>query len=676
MKMAASRKKPAQGLQLDEIFLESTQDQAGFWSDEAAGNRPLASRREIGDQPPVNIRPANDEGRRARTGRRPAPEFLGSRLFWTAAAASLVLCLAFAMLMGFANGPRLAALIRGPGQFSGFWAALAVIAALPWMFALSAHRQAVNQDMLRRVMQATQRMYEPNAVAENAGRRINASFDMMFAEIDARMAELDAKSAQLASQIAAAMHDSTEAADVNIANMRSIVEASDVQREGLQRAGMMISTEILPVIAKLETTVLSLDTVSQSAGGILESLGSRLQQSTHELRSVLDGFNNANHTIAPEIERRMVKFEASIGRLPEQLEATIGRLSPMSETIADAAMLSTANIEVIDQLTKDINLALEQSRTMFGSVATTTTGLFQEAVDAHVRQFREMIGAVVAEEAARVSGLSQEMDHLAGAAIAAVDKLQQPVALVTAAADQALANVNESMASLDQRIEANLRSCVAELNDAAARIVSSVNREVEASTMSLQTKLAAGSTDLMQRVNTDTARFETLIGETAERISGRISLALKDLPTVLAQRVETEIAKVDGSLKGSVHSLSDQMRQIVDAVPNRLTSLTHETLQALESNMERSFEDIALRSEGLNDQFRKTALETTESVLESYVDFIYLSVERFRNELDGVNESFTRDLEKTLRPLAQGRPIDTMARALETTGDEVPPDQR
>ena len=121
--------------------------------------------------------------------------------------------------------------------------------------------------------------------------------------------------------------------------------------EALQRTGMMISTEILPVIAKLETTVLSLDSVSQSAGSVLDSLGSRLQQSTQELRLCLDGFNNANHTIAPEIERRMVKFEASIGRLPEQLEATIGRLTPMSETIADAAMLSTANIEVIDQLT-------------------------------------------------------------------------------------------------------------------------------------------------------------------------------------------------------------------------------------------------------------------------------------------------------------------------------------
>jgi hypothetical protein len=676
MKMTASRRKSAQGKQLDEIFLESAQDQAGFWSDEAAGTRPLSSRRDIGDMASVSNRPANDDGSRTRAGRRTGTEFVGSRHFWTAFATSIALCLLFAMLMGFANGPRLAALIRGPGQFAGFWAALAVIAALPWMFALSAHRQAVNQDMIRRVMLATQRLFEPNAVAENATRRINDSFDQMFADIDARMAMLDTRSAQLADQIASAMHHSTEAADANISNMRSIVDASEVQREALQRTGMMISTEILPVIARLESTLLSLDSVSQSANGILDSLGSRLQQTTQELKLVLDAFNNANHTIAPEIERRMVKFEASIGRLPEQLEVTIGRLSPMSETIADAAMLSTANIEVIDQLTKDINLALEQSRGMFGSVAAATTSLFEEAVEAHVRQFREIIGHVVAEEAARVTGLSQELDHLAVAAAAAVDKLQQPVALVTAAADQALANVNESMAALDQRIETNMRSCVAELNEAAARIVSTVNREVEASTMSLQTKLAAGSTDLMHRVNADTARFENLIGETAERISGRIGLALNDLPTVLAQRVESEIARVDGSLKVSIHSLSDQMRQIVDAVPGRLTALTHETLQALESNVERSFEDIALRSESLNKRFHKTATETTETVLESYVDFIYLAVERFRSELDGVNASFTSQLEARLRQLSPASQVNDEAPALDVSYKGAPGGQR
>lgn len=263
----------------------------------------------------------------------------------------------------------------------------------------------------------------------------------------------------------------------------------------------------------------------------------------------------------------MLKFEASIAQLPEQLDATIGRLSPLSETIADAAMLSTANIEVIDQLAKDITTALEQSRAVVAGISPATAAMFQGALDTHVAQFRDMAGAVVSEEASRVSSLSHQLEQLAATASAVVDKLQQPVALVTAAADQALTGMSDSMAGLEQRIEANIRSSVAELRDGAERIASAVNRDIEASAMSLQTRIAASSTELMQRVNSDTARFESLIGETAERTSGRLTEALQDLPSVLAQRVETEIAKVDGSLKGTILAISDQMRSAVDSFP-------------------------------------------------------------------------------------------------------------
>lgn len=670
MSMSASRKKNSQGLQLDEIFLDKAQEQAGFWSDEMAA-RPVSSRKDIGEFATARARPANDDVRRPRRATQP---FVGSRHFLLAFAAMLGVGLLFATLTGIASGAGLAGLLRDPARFAAVWAAIAVVAGIPWLVALSAHRQAASNDMLRRILMATQRIYEPNAIADDAGRRINASFDQMFADIDDRMAMLDARSAQLADQIAAAMYRSTEAADANITNMRSIVEASDIQREALQRTGMLISTEILPVIAKLETTVLSLEAVSQNAGGILNAVGGQLQQSTQELRTCLELFNSANHNVAPELERRMLRFEASLAQLPEQLDATIGRLSPLSETVADAAMLSAANIEVIDQLAKDITAALEHSRTVVSAIAPETATMFHEALDTHVAQFRDMAGTVVAQEASRVSALSRQLEELAGTASAVVGKLQQPVTLVTAAADQALASVSESMSGLDQRIEASIRTSIAELQTAAERIVIAVNREVEASAMGLQTRLAASSTELMQRVNSDTARFESLIGETAERTSGRLTEALQDLPSMLAQRVETEIAKVDGSLKGTILAISDQMRSAVDALPGRFNVLTRDTLAELEAGLERSFSEMAERSQGLSEEFRRTASETTDEVLQNYVDFIYLAVERFRSEMEQANRSFASDVAAKLPPLA----IDTeVALSTEASADpaEIPADR-
>ncbi len=666
--MSASRKKTGRGLQLDEVFLDNAQEQAGFWSDDMA-SRPISSRKDIGEFPAGKGRPANDDGRRLRHAAWHTPPFVGSRHFLMAFAAMLVLSLVFATFAGIANGAGLAGLLQDPVRYATFWASIAVIAAVPWLVALSAHRQAASNDMLRRILVATQRIYEPNAVADDAGRRINASFDQMFADIDDRMAHLDARSAQLADQIAAAMYRSTEAADANISNMRNIVEASEVQRDALQRTGMMISTDILPVIARLETTVTSLESVSQNAGSILDTVGGHLRQSTQELKTCLDLFNSANHNVAPELERRMLKFEASIAQLPEQLDATIGRLSPLSETIADAAMLSTANIEVIDQLAKDITTALEQSRAVVAGISPATAAMFQGALDTHVAQFRDMAGAVVSEEASRVSSLSHQLEQLAATASAVVDKLQQPVALVTAAADQALTGMSDSMAGLEQRIEANIRSSVAELRDGAERIVSAVNRDIEASAMSLQTRIAASSTELMQRVNSDTARFESLIGETAERTSGRLTEALQDLPSVLAQRVETEIAKVDGSLKGTILAISDQMRSAVDALPGRFNMITRETLQSLEASLERSFTELIQRSEGLSEQFRRTATETTDEVMQNYVDFIYLAVERFRTEMEQANGSFARELATKLPQIANDSGGDVVAIASPDAGD-------
>lgn len=653
--MTASRKKPARNLQLDDIYLDGAQERSRFWTDEIRNSRPLSSHKDIGEFEAAQARPANDDGRRPAPRHRRGTAFVGSRQFWMALTSSIGIGVLFVLAMGFGNAPALSALFKTPSQYSVFWSLLGLITAMQWMFALSAHRQTVNTDFLRDIMLATQRFHEPSALAEVAGQRVNASFENVFADIDARMALLEEKSAQLANQIEASIHHSAAASELNNANMRGIVEAGEAQREALHRTGMMISTEVMPVISKLESTVMSLEAVSQNAGGILETISGRLQQSTQDMKLCLDGFNGANLTVVPEIEKRMLRFETSIARLPEQLEATIGRLAPMSETIADAALLSTANIEVIDQLTKDISTALDNSRRAFTELSATGAGLFQDAVESHAGRFREMLESIVAEETTRVSGLSREIDLLVDTAAAVVNRLQQPVAEVTGAADKALAGIDESLASFDQRIGANVAASLAELNDMAARVAGSVSHEIETSVLSLQTRLAATSTELMQRVNTDTARFEAIIGETAERSSSRIAAIIKDLPDEVAHRMDGEVSRIDVALKGSLFGLSDQMRQIVDAVPARLSALTQESLQDLQTGLELSFNGVAERSQQLSQDFRRTATETTESVLQGYVDFIFLSVERFRRELEDVNQNFTRGLESTLLPLSNAR---------------------
>lgn len=647
--MASLRRKPAQGTELDRIYLAGAHDREGFWTDEVQASRPISSRKDISELDAV-ARPANDQGQATRRGWT-APPFTGSRPFWMALGGSVLLALLFSMLSASGNGPSLAVRLANPGQHAGFWAALAVSVVAVWMLALSSHRQAVSTDALNRIMRASRRFQEPNALAEDVGHRINTSFEHVFAEIDARMALLDERSAQLARRIEGAIHHSAAAADASTANMQGILDASETQCEALQRTSMMISTEILPVLSKLETMVLSLDAVAQNAGGTLETIGDRLQQSTHALKICLDAFNGANHTVVPDIESRIMRFEAAIGQLPEQLEATIGRLAPMAETVADAAMLSTANVDVIGQLSKDIATALEDSRKTFGNLSATGAALVQDAVEAHARRFREVLEKIVSEEAARVSGLTQELDLLADTAAVVVNRLQQPVAEISSAADRALASVNVSIGALEKKVEASVSARMAELSEVAARLVHDMTRDVETATTGLQTRLAATGTEVMQRFDADASRFEAIIAESAERTSGRIVTAINDLPDALSHRMDAEVSRIDGALRGSLFGLSEQMRQVVDTVPHRLSGVMIETLQSLEHDLQRSYESVAQRSTLLGEQFRETATQTTETVLQSYVDFIFLSTERFRKELEDVNAGFTRELETTLAGL-------------------------
>lgn len=623
------------------------------WSDRVNVQSPIAARQGLEDFDAVSTRPANDHIETPYSEGPMSPPFLGSRYFWMALTATVFFCGLFAVLMGFGTGNAIAALFRSPGQYMPFLVSMIVIAALQWLFALAAHRQSVTNEMWRRMMMlANQQFADPGEKADEANWRLKSSFERLFTELDIRTAALEETATALTIQISSVMQQSSSLADVNIAQMRNIVEATEVQRDALQRSGVLITTEILPVVSKLETTVEALDSLSKNAGGILGTAGANLQRTTRDLQNCLDELGRTHQSISPEVEKRVARFEAALKRLPDQIEAGLTRMTPLSETIADAAMLSTANIGVIEELGKDITASLQRSRNFFSEFSSSSKALLQEAVDAHLQEFRDQLGVVIREETARITVMSREISHLADTATSVVEKLQEPVNLVSGMTAKALSEMQQSVTGLDENIQEHMRLSISQLNDAASQVVRNASREIESATIALQTRLAATSNDIVQRVNLDTTRFENLISEVGDKSSIRIAAALRDVPTSVAQRMEQEIAKVDGSLHTSVASLAEQMRTVVDTMPGRLEALSRDIVKSLEANLERSFESVVERAGLLNEKFRKNAAETSDSVMSSYVDFIYLAVDRFRSEMEDLNSKFSRTLELTRKPQA------------------------
>ena len=663
MKMPAFRKMNSESDADDNLASETHMLRSQRWSERMASYGPLATRRNIDDLNSVSKRPANDDNLRANSKNRLSPHFLGSRYFWAAAGGTLVFCLVFAVMMGFSTSAAILSLFHNPVQYSPFLLSTLVIAAIQWLLAMSAHRQAVNHEMWRRMMSVTQKLNDPGPILDEANRTLTATFDRLASDLDARMTGLDERTAEMSLKIGEIMQRAETSAEINISQMKSIAETADSQRESLQRISATISTEVLPIINKLEGTVISLEATSQGASGVLGALGAQLQQSTRDLQACLDEFNRANHTVAPEIEKRVARFEATINRLPDQIEAALTRLGPMSDTIADAAMLSTANVDVMEQIAKQITGILQNNRRLFSEFSDTNTELFRQTIDTHVERFRELLTNVIAQESTRVSSLARELSTVADTATVLVNRLQQPVTQVSGAADKALAEMNAVLSSMDHKIQASIAARITELNQSASQAVNIVGEEIEAAASALQTLLETGSSDLLQRVGADVCRFEDLIGEAAKQTSERVAAVISELPSEISRRMDTEIARVEGSLKGTVSDLSDQMQGMVDAIPNRLATMTRETVQSLETDMERTFDVVAQRSETLNQQFRKSATETSESVLGNYVDFIFLALERFRSEMEGLDSTSRNGREAGADPATEARAPETSGNA-------------
>jgi len=614
--------------------LSAGQVQAGRWGDEVRLARPLSTRSDLSDFEATSARAANDDAAAASRAQpwRP-PAFVGSRHFWAALVVSAGFSLILALLAGFGSREAVTGLLRDPTQHATFLIAVGVVVALQWVLAFSAHRQLITEGMWRRLLLASQRDHESHSPNEKTLHKTAASIETLFAGIDDRMLAIEERMTQLSQQVGATLQQSSDALDENAHNIRSINEVSEAQREALQRAGVMIMTEVMPVVAHLESATIALESVSQSAGVTLEGVGGRLERSTLEFRHCLEVFSRADFTVVPEIERRMARLEAMISRLPDQLGAAIDRVSPLSDTMTQAAMLSAANVDVLGQCAQDIAANVGGCRDMMREFSASSGEVLRNAVSAHAGQFRELLHEIVQDESTRLAELSRELGHLGDTVVAVLERLRQPVSEVNAVAELALAGMSQSVSDLEDRVRANLNVCIAQMNDTAARIVSSVGRDMEAATTTLQSRIAGNSAELVQRFGADTSRLERAVADATDRTANRVGAIIRDLPPALAQRMESEVARIDGSLKISVVGLSDHMRQALDEIPGRLSGMARDMVRALESDMENSLVAVAQKSGRISNQFRTCATETTEAVLESYVDFIFIALERFRREL-------------------------------------------
>jgi hypothetical protein len=589
--------------------------------------------------------------------------FLGSGYFWASMATMCLLVVAFGYLTSMLTPGGIRAVLSDPSRLNWFIASLAIIGGVQFMFAVMMHRNSIQQRLLQRVLSVVDRSAERNATSRQVGRSVNSSFDHLLVDLDSRMLELDAKVAAFTTRLKQSNTEISSAAEVSVDQMNKVCEATEIQREGIQRAAAQVSTDVVPVISKLETAVQSLERLAESAGGILGSVGATLQNNTAQLQSCLEAFNRANHQIVPEIDKRIIKVEALLTRLPDEIDTMIKRIDPLSTTISDAALLSTANVDVVEQIARDVVSNLEKTRGALHDFSTLSLNALRQNVEEEAVTFRNLLDGVMEQEIAKIAALSREISSLSVTVTGVVSRLSDPVARVTGSVEHVLQSMSGTLNSLEDNLRQNVQVSLGKIDDAAVRIVKTINRDLESSSLNLQSRIMQSCAEISAQIGADTVRkMDLAISEVANKATLRLSDVLKTLPLHLQRLFEGEIAQVEELLEGKVDAISGQLKQMIDGVPKQVSTVADDALNKIDGSMTLAFEDLKQKSASLESQIRKSAVEANDEIMQNYVDFIFLALQRIRKEMEEVSRSAISAVE-----LEAGRRIESNSPVIQLT---------
>src|SRR4051812_25974809 len=143
--MTAFRKKSAREMALEERYPDSGQSGSSR-IDRTPGDRPLVVRHGLDEFEGVGNQPANDDAGTGAQYSPVSPQFFGSRYFWAAAMVATFFLL-FSLFTGLISLGAIVTMLHTPDQLPGFLLAVAMIAGLPWLLAMSAHRNSVQHEM-------------------------------------------------------------------------------------------------------------------------------------------------------------------------------------------------------------------------------------------------------------------------------------------------------------------------------------------------------------------------------------------------------------------------------------------------------------------------------------------------------------------------------------------------
>jgi archaellum component FlaC len=492
-----------------------------------------------------------------------SPKFIGSLSFWSGlGVTALTAGAGFAALTtpGLVAGGPISELGQGFTNLSLFIQPMLLL-ILIWVVAFTTHRARVQNTAIFQLIRAANKLFTPTDRAVSEINNLQDAVTASLAIIERKISDVADEGEQLAQKFNAVLQEINQASDGNIHNIKDMIGEAEEQRQFLQHANLMITTEanyelernssnVKRVLQMLKSEIegfmvrLTRDTTMMSEMAAISATETEMVKIiTEDLRTIV---NSSYRTIQSAVDEGRESFRTTLLEIEQESR---NHLLMTGDTIQKQLQeTATAFMEQFDHATKKLEQTLEgSSRSILEAItqrakvsamsieATTldANDLAIQKVENTIATMQDRIAGVMdnatREMSVRMEGLLAQIEEQRAKAVTQIsEKMVEMPKSMRSAAKEAIQLIQKTAEETSSAISDASRLIV----DGAVNAVSGMDHRTEVLEKTSE-KLEAQINQFDRSIQTSLAATSAGVRATGEDIRETIAIIKSEYVGVL-----------------------------------------------------------------------------------------------------------------------------------------------
>jgi archaellum component FlaC len=501
-----------------------------------------------------------------------SPKFIGSLSFWSGlGVTALTAGAGFAALTtpGLIAGGPITELGQGFTNLSLFIQPMLLL-VLIWVVAFTTHRARVQNTAIFQLIRAANKLFTPTDRAVSEINNLQDAVTASLAIIERKISDVAGEGEQLAQKFNAVLQEINQASDGNINNIKDLIGEAEEQRQFLQHANLMITTEanyelernssnvkrVLQMLkSEIETFMVRLtrDTTMMSEMAAISATETEMVKIiTEDLRTIV---NTSYRTIQSAVDEGRESFKTSLLEIEQESRS---HLMMTGDTIQKQLQeTATAFMQQFEQATKKLEHTLEESSRSILEAITQRAKVSAMSIEATTLDANDLaiqkVESTIASMQDRIAGvmdnatreMSSKMDGL-------LDQIEEQRA-------KAVTQISEKMVEMPK----SMRSAAKE----AIELIQKTAEETSSAIADASRLIVDGAVNAVSGMDHRTEVLE----KTSEKLEAQINQFDRSIQTSLA------------ATSAGVRATGEDIRETIAIIKSEYVGVLNDTLAKLSS---------------------------------------------------------------------------------------------